>query len=624
MADTYVPEALLAGIGWEVDFRASGGSAAWRGAGWSAQEADGVWSVGPRSVLTLPGLPKDWPDDEAATLEFDLSPCLAPPLVTAQYVSLTLNGVALGWQRVEGPARIRCAVAPGLMRAGETSVLTCEHPGFVRLDRLGAGADDRPLALRVTEVRLRRDTGNAVPVAPPRPGSALLELIPFVPRLPADPVTYRLGGSGSPAAELRDGWHVDDDGLVWTAARVSRLVLPAAGFSPAVLRIGLTPLLTKDLLPAQRLAVVAGGMLLGQFSVRAETALCVPLPAGVGDGGIELIFVTPDAVPMRSFAYDRPEQSLGFVIDWIVAETPPPRLHAAASLRGDGLAEAPALAVSQRFVDVPTAELHARIEAELGVKAADLMRGFESLGDNCAFGLAQRKAGAEVLGLLRFANTPLRALLRGLGDSFKAALAKADIELYLHPDGNPREYMLKIARYGIRWHTLVHEPDAEAAAVERDQVIKLGFLRRKFEEGLRGGRKIYTLVRSEPQKIGVVMPGFAAPDTASASRGVTQLMPAWDPPRRYEVVPPPLTLAEAQAVLVELNRRGANTLLYFVPAAPDRPAGTVELLAPGLMRASMASFVILTTGEHANDFDWVRVAANAWLLNKDANAVFRQ
>jgi hypothetical protein len=47
-----------------------------------------------------------------------------------------------------------------------------------------------------------------------------------------------------------------------------------------------------------------------------------------------------------------------------------------------------------------------------------MIREFESLGDNCGFGLAQRKAGAELLSLLRFANTRLNALLLGLDEAF--------------------------------------------------------------------------------------------------------------------------------------------------------------------------------------------------------------
>jgi hypothetical protein len=38
----------------------------------------------------------------------------------------------------------------------------------------------------------------------------------------------------------------------------------------------------------------------------------------------------------------------------------------------------------------------------------------------------------------------------------------------------------------------------------------------------------------------------------------------------------------------------------------------------------MSSFVITPTGEDPNDLDWVRVAANAWLLNRDARDAFRE
>jgi hypothetical protein len=467
---------------------------------------------------------------------------------------------------------------------------------------------------------------------PLRSGLPRLELRPLpTPPSVAAHEAYDFGNGPPTASSLGEGWHIGDDGLVCTAARISHLRLAVPGFGPpANLRIGLVPLTIKDLVPAQRLAVTAGGLMLGQFQVRGETALSIAVPPGLpldsdaaGALSIGLAFGTPDALPMRQFAWPMPEAALGVALDWIVAEQVPPRARKAAALRGDNVYEVPPLAVSKRFLDLAAEDLHAAIASELKMTSADLMRGFESLGDNCAFGLAQRKAGAEILGLLRFANTPLRSLLLGLADDFSAATKKTEIDLYLHPDGNPREYMLGIKRYGIRWHTMVHEPDAEASVVAAEQITKLGFLRRKFAEGLRKGRKIYTLARAEPLKYSVAVPGYGAPQVASSRRGKTHIMPAWDPPQLYEVAPAPLCLAEAQSVFLALNGSGPNTLLYFVPATSSCPAGTVELLAPGLMRGYMASFVILPDGDLPNDVDWVRVAANAWLLNQDANATFR-
>jgi hypothetical protein len=624
-------DVLTADAGVFLDFADGDSSAHSRGEGWSDREPGSVWSVGAASHLTLPPCGSA---GRAAILDLDIAPCVAPPLVLGQWLAVHANGHPLGWQHITGPSQVRCHIPPEIAGAGGSIRIDFEHPCFVRLDQLGVRADDRPLALQFFALRLfpqsrepMIDTGM-----PLRPGLQRLELRP----LPSPPSTaasethdFR---NGTPASvSLRDGWHTGDGGVVWTAARISRLGLAAPAFgAPTNLRIGLAPLTIKDLAPAQRLAVTAGGLMLAQFQLRGETSLSIAVPPGLpletdaaGQSRIGLTFSTPDALPMRQFAWNMPELLLGVAIDWIVAEQVPLRARKAAALRGDSVHEAPPLAVSRNFLDLAAEDVHGAIESELKMTAADLMRGFESLGDNCAFGLAQRKAGAEILGLLRFANTPLRSLLLGLADDFSAATNKTEIDLYLHTDGNPREYMLGIQRYGIRWHTMVHEPDAEASVVAAEQITKLGFLRRKFADGVRKGRKIYTLARAEPLKYGVAVPGYGAPQAASSSRGKTHLMPAWDPPQTYEVTPAPLCLAEAQTVFFALNRSGPNTLLYFVPATSSCPAGTVELLAPGLMRGYMASFVILPDGDLPNDVDWVRVAANAWLLNRDANAEFR-
>jgi hypothetical protein len=601
--------------GFTVDFGGAGGRSPLLREGWSGQEPDGVWAIGPRSRIVLPASPAS----EAAVLVLDVTPCLVENLVNAQWLSVQVNGEPLGWQRIAGATRLRCRIPEGLIKAGHPIELVFGHPCFVRLDRLGIGHDDRPLALRFLSLRLDGESGSE--------GAAMLPLhpTPAAPGAAENPVTHQFAPCEPGHAYLREGWYTDEAGLVWSAAPVSRVQLPPPSFvGPITLRIGLAPLVIGDFTPGQRVAVVAAGLMLGQFQLRQETAIGVTLPEGALPAGapLEVALVTPDALPMRQFAWPDPDQALGVELAWISVERAPLRARAAAALRGDELAALPPVAVSTKFCGLAPDELRAAIEAELGMTQAALMRNFESLGDNCAFGLAQRKAGAEVLGLLRFANTPLRSLLRGLSDGFRAALQAAEIELYLHPD-EPREYMLRIARYGIRWHTMVHEPDADAATVAREQIVKVGFLRRKFEEGLRSGRKIYTLVRAEPVKFEVPVPGYDAPPAASEKRGVTHVLPAWDPPQTYELAPAPLCAAEAQAVFLELNRSGANTLLYFVLAAPGRPAGMVELLAPGLMRATMSSFVILARGEAANDLDWIRVAANAWLLNRDANAAFR-
>jgi hypothetical protein len=628
-----------------VDFGAAGNSALVRAAGWSGQEADSVWTMGPLSTLALPRVPMR----ETFLLDLDINPCRIEQCgVLGQVLAVGIDGHALGQARITGPCRLRCRIPAGLIvpddagapgGAGQARVtLAFEHPCYVRPDLLGANKDSRPLAIRFFRLRLYPESMAATidRLMPLRSGVRQMHLGPAGPAdcgraegrvelpgtRPADSAGGVLQGGGRLLgdAALLEGWHVDVDGVAWTASASCRAELQVpAGPGPYALNIGVAPLVVRDLHPAQRLVILAEGMLLGHFRLRSETALSVGVPAGLveeGKSSLTLTLLLPDALPMNRFAYAEPTHRLGMAIDWMTLQTVPPQIRQAAALRGDEMAPLEPIAVSERFVDLPPEDVHAAIEAELGVKPADVMRGFESLGDNCAFGLAQRKAGAEILGLLRFANTTLRALLRGLADGFRAATQKPEIELYLHDEGNPREYLLKIARYGIRWHTLVHEPDADAETVGREQIMKLGFLRRKFDEGLRTGRKIYSLVRSEPKKIEVAIPGWGAPDKAGSSGRPIQLMPVWDAPRTYEEVPPPLCVAEAMAVLLELNRLRANTLLFFTLCPPGKRPGTVELLAPGLMRGYMSSYVIQPHGDNPNDVDWLRVAANAWLLKR--------
>jgi hypothetical protein len=618
-----------------ISFARTGDSGAFRRDGWAGQEAEAVWTAGPRSTLVLPSLPAG----RTHILDLDVEPCLALPLVKAQLLRVSVNGRQIGWTRVSGSSQIACRIAPDMTKPGAPVEVTFEHPCFIRLDLLGRKQENRPLAIRFFNVRLYDEASAAAAdqVAPLRRGLKPVMLSTAEASPAAEPVPAELGkpvkhefGVGKPGERfLREGWQPDADGLFWTAAQVSHVELPplpgpgSPGTGVRRLRLDLTPVIVEHRLPSQRMAVILDGLLLGQFRLKGETALSVQLPAEIGGDGrtVPLTLVLPDAMPTRGFANGGPEQAFGVALESIAIEPAPPRLRQAAEQRGDGLVDPPPVAVSARFLDLDAEALRDAIQAELGVKQAELMAGFESMGDNCAFGLAQRKAGAEPLGLLRFANTPLRSLLRGLADGFKAATVAADVELYLD-DSKPREYMLRIARYGIRWHTTIHEPDtgADAGAVANEQKVKLSFLRRKFQEGLKTARKVYTLVRHEPVRVEVVMAPPGAPDKAV---GHLQLAPVWDPPKAYEASPGPLCAAEAMTVLLELNRSGPATLLYFVPCTDGRRAGTVELLAPGLMRGYMASFVMLTARDDPNDLDWIRVAANAWALIRAEKAGLR-
>ena len=63
-----------------------------------------------------------------------------------------------------------------------------------------------------------------------------------------------------------------------------------------------------------------------------------------------------------------------------------------------------------------------------------------------------------------------------------------------------------------------------------------------------------------------------------------------------------------------LNRHGEATLLWVVPAEKDRPAGTVEVVMPGLLKGYIDRFA---PDDNAHDLSfegWLRVCANACVL----------
>jgi hypothetical protein len=244
------------------------------------------------------------------------------------------------------------------------------------------------------------------------------------------------------------------------------------------------------------------------------------------------------------------------------------------------------------------------VKRELGIDVNDILRNIESLGDNCAFGLAQRKAGCEVLGLLRFANTPLQSLMTALDDEFRAVADKTQVAMR-QPEEAGGEYNLFVDRYGIRWHTNVYGGESDEETVFAQQAMRLSYLRRKFYEALRSGRKTMTISRAEPLKHPVPLPFVG-------EGGV------------WEEHSERLRFAEVLPLYLHLNRFGTNTLLYLNRCGKNQRSGTVELLAPGVMQGFVDDFVITPDIDHKDHAAWLRVAVNAWILDQGPNASFRE
>lgn len=196
---------------------------------------------------------------------------------------------------------------------------------------------------------------------------------------------------------------------------------------------------------------------------------------------------------------------------------------------------------------------------------------FESLGENCEFGLVQRRGGSEPLGLLRFSSTPFPKLVAALAARFEG-LGKAD-SLKVELSNNGREYMILDKTFGLYYHAWVMAGEREPEEVHRRELRRLPYLTRKLIEDLTEGEKIFvyrSIIRLND----------------------SHMMRLHDTMRSY----------------------GPNTLLWMELADAAHPPGTVERLAPGLLRGRMDRFA---PGANAHDFSfdcWMQVCRAAYAL----------
>lgn len=120
-------------------------------------------------------------------------------------------------------------------------------------------------------------------------------------------------------------------------------------------------------------------------------------------------------------------------------------------------------------------------------RPSDLLKKFESFGDNCEFGLVQRFCGAEPLGLLRFVFSDLDKLIHGLDTDFQDYGQSGDLELYTGPGDVT---YCRSRHFGFPY--IVHRTgiDEDSDKIIRREYKKVAYLKRRLLEDLANGDKI--------------------------------------------------------------------------------------------------------------------------------------
>ncbi len=207
----------------------------------------------------------------------------------------------------------------------------------------------------------------------------------------------------------------------------------------------------------------------------------------------------------------------------------------------------------------------------------DLVGAFESLGDNCEFGLMQRRCGIEPIGFFRWNYAKLESLLRALNNEFSELGTTAAMEISPHPP--TREWIVRFPEYGFSYHTHQYEGAVTLDAVRAQQSKVLEFQKRKLLDDLRTSEKIFV------RKGG---------DTLS--------------------LPPAIQLHSA------LRRYGPNTLLWVVPEDEMHRRGTVEVIADGLLKGYIDRYAPYTMAVDLSHV-WLDICRHALALWKGQCAI---
>jgi hypothetical protein len=363
-------------------------------------------------------------------------------------------------------------------------------------------------------------------------------------------IDFAAGGNSE--AFRRTGWNAAEPRHSWTQGRESTLEFPRPHVPGTYLMlIDLGPFVWQQKLPAQRLSVLVNGHQVGDFTLReAGTVECrIPWALIEGREWVSVAFRHPDAaVPQAiSGVPDRRELAFAFELVTFYREAE----------AGTATAVVPATG--------------ARASGDSSVDALplhELMMQFESLGENCEFGLVQRRCGAEPLGLLRFASAPLPVLLAGLRARFEGIGEPGEIDVQVSE--NQQEYLVVDKRFGFLYHPWVLVGEAGPDEIRQREVKRLPFLRRKLLEDLDEARKIFVYrgMRQQPQVL-------------------------------------IMRLVEA------LRAYGPVDLLWVTLHDEEHPPGRVEAVAPGLLKGYIDRFA---PGENAHALSlecWIALCRNA-------------
>jgi hypothetical protein len=379
-------------------------------------------------------------------------------------------------------------------------------------------------------------------------------------------IEFRRDAGAEPA--LARGWSRPEADATWSSGKESELALPVRGSGPWLVRLVVRPYVFKDLLPMQRMTISVGGTELGSVTLTNQAVIEVEVAEPPGaDGLLRLTLGLPDAARPRDLnPTSVDDRLLGVLLSRVTVFAE----HGTPPVAGPGPAPMPVATAAGR---------RGSVSNDKGL--TELMLRFESIGENCEFGLVQRRFGAEPQGLLRFSSSPLPRLISALSSRFHGVGQPHMIEI--RESFNGAEYMVYDKNFGFLHHAWVLIGEEAPASIHRREARRIPGLVKKLADDLERGDKLF------------VYHGMR-----------------------------PLSQPDVEKLVAEMRRYGPSQLFWVEVAGPrDRP-GSVERLSPYLIKGYIDRFA-RTENAHDLSLDcWVELCRNAeavWERNAPALAV---
>jgi hypothetical protein len=353
-------------------------------------------------------------------------------------------------------------------------------------------------------------------------------------------IEFKYGGVGREL--LVSGWCETESTHTWTRGTVSRLRFPNQFMNcDLTLEISCYPHVQPGKLTRQRCQVLVDGTSIAHLVVRRAMSfeLYIPREIVIPEKDIEFEFRCPDAWAPLQLGASNDHRVIGLAMKVI-------RLNPLT-------AEPPDLATHRNASDADV----------------EMLMNVQSLGINCEVGFFQRWAGAEPLGLFRWADTPLPNLIEAFEQRFEGFGQPDNVRI---ETDDASEFWVVDTKYGFRNHSYSFERYGATADTILDvEVSRLRFLLKSFIVDLRTGRKLLTyhdIGQSTQSDVG--------------------------------------KLAES------VQSYGPNTLLWLVAAEKQEQVGKIEIIAPGFVKGFIDGFQSTGALQMRDSYDgWLDVVRAA-------------